>query len=128
MVEFRSLILPGSLHVIDVLALSGSLRAASTNSALLAALRANALSDFHLTLYDGLGSLPIFNPDDEGERTPPLAAALIDAVARADGIIVSCPEYAHGVPGGLKNALDWLVSRMPRSANRPCWSTPRHAR
>ena len=40
-----------------------------------------------------------------------MAAALIDAVARADGIIVSCPEYAHGVPGGLKNALDWLVSR-----------------
>jgi chromate reductase len=39
------------------------------------------------------------------------ASRLIDAVARADGLIVSCPEYAHGVPGGLKNALDWLVSR-----------------
>ena len=71
MVEFRSLILPGSLHLIDILALSGSLRAASTNSALLAALRANAPSDCRLTLYDGLGALPIFNPDDEGERTPP---------------------------------------------------------
>ena len=97
--------------MIDILALSGSLRAASTNSALLAALRRNAPSDCRLTLYDGLGPLPIFNPDDEGERTPPQATSLIDAVARADGIIVSCPEYAHGVPGGLKNALDWLVSR-----------------
>ena len=91
--------------------MSGSLRAASTNSALLAALRANAPSDCRLTIYDGLGHLPIFNPDDEGERTPPQATSLIDAVTRADGIIVSCPEYAHGVPGGLKNALDWLVSR-----------------
>ncbi len=55
--------------------------------------------------------MPIFNPDDEGERTPPEVARLIEAVTRADGVIVSCPEYAHGVPGGLKNALDWLVSR-----------------
>ena len=91
--------------------MSGSLRAASTNSALLAALRRNAPSDCRLTIYGGLGHLPIFNPDDEGERTPPHATSLIDAVTRAHGIIVSCPEYAHGVPGGLKNALDWLVSR-----------------
>ena len=71
MVEFPASFFPGSLHVIDVLALSGSLRAASTNSALLAALRANALSDFHLTLYDGLGSLPILNPMMKAERAPP---------------------------------------------------------
>ena len=71
----------------------------------------NAPPDCRLTIYEGLGHLPIFNPDDEGERTPLQATSLIDAVARADGFIVSCPEYAHGVPGGLKNALDWLVSR-----------------
>jgi NAD(P)H-dependent FMN reductase len=64
-----------------------------------------------VTVYDGLGRLPIFNPDDEGERTPREAAGLIDAVTRSHGVIVSCPEYAHGVPGGMKNALDWLVSR-----------------
>ena len=97
--------------MIEILAISGSLRAASTNSALVAALARNAPSGCRVTLYDGLGRLPIFNPDDEGERTPREAAALIDAVTGADGIIVSCPEYAHGVPGGLKNALDWLVSR-----------------
>ncbi|ESY17952.1 MULTISPECIES: NADPH-dependent FMN reductase [unclassified Mesorhizobium] len=97
--------------MIELLAISGSLRAASTNSALLAALSANAPSDCRVTVYDGLGLLPIFNPDDEGERTPAEATRLIEAVTGADGIIVSCPEYAHGVPGGMKNALDWLVSR-----------------
>ncbi|MDX8527340.1 NADPH-dependent FMN reductase [Mesorhizobium sp. MSK_1335] len=97
--------------MLDIIAISGSLRAASTNSALLAALRANAPADCRVEVYDGLGRLPIFNPDDEGERTPPEAVKLIDAVTLADGVIVSCPEYAHGVPGGMKNALDWLVSR-----------------
>ncbi|MER9418635.1 NAD(P)H-dependent oxidoreductase [Mesorhizobium sp. M0306] len=96
--------------MLNILAISGSLRAASTNSGLIAALAQNAPPDCHVSVYDGLGRLPIFNPDDEGERTPPQAAALIDAVTAADGVIVSCPEYAHGVPGGLKNALDWLVS------------------
>ncbi|TGQ74703.1 NAD(P)H-dependent oxidoreductase [Mesorhizobium sp. M00.F.Ca.ET.186.01.1.1] len=94
-----------------MLAISGSLRAASTNSALIAALARNAPARCCVTVYDGLSRLPIFNPDDESERTPQTAGALIDAVTRADGVIVSCPEYAHGVPGGLKNALDWLVSR-----------------
>ena len=94
-----------------ILAISGSLRAASTNSALVAALARNAPSGCRVIVYEGLGRLPIFNPDDEGERTPREASGLIDAVTSADGVIVSCPEYAHGVPGGLKNALDWLVSR-----------------
>ncbi|TGS12465.1 NAD(P)H-dependent oxidoreductase [Mesorhizobium sp. M2E.F.Ca.ET.209.01.1.1] len=97
--------------MIEIIAISGSLRAASTNSALLAALAANAPDDCRVQVYDGLGRLPIFNPDDEGERTPPEAAGLIEMITRADGVIVSCPEYAHGVPGGMKNALDWLVSR-----------------
>ncbi|WP_245440989.1 NADPH-dependent FMN reductase [Mesorhizobium sanjuanii] len=88
-----------------------NLRAVSTNSALIAALAQNAPPGCRVTVYDGLGRLPIFNPDDEGEQTPAEALALIDAVSDADDVIVSCPEYAHGVPGGLKNTLDWLVSR-----------------
>ncbi|MCF6098287.1 NADPH-dependent FMN reductase [Mesorhizobium muleiense] len=96
--------------MLNILAISGSLRAASTNSALSAGLAQNAPTGCRVIVYDGLGRLPIFNPDDEGERTPPQASALIDAVTAADGVIVSCPEYAHGVPGGLKNALD-VVSR-----------------
>ncbi|MCA0051170.1 NAD(P)H-dependent oxidoreductase [Mesorhizobium sp. B283B1A] len=97
--------------MLNILAISGSLRAASTNSALVEALVRTAPSGCRVTVYDGLGRLPIFNPDDEDERTPRAASELIDAVTRADGVIISCPEYAHGVPGGLKNALDWLVSR-----------------
>jgi NAD(P)H-dependent FMN reductase len=97
--------------LLHFLAISGSLRAASTNSALLIALARNAPQSCRLTIYEGLGRLPIFNPDHEGERTPLEARRLIEAVSEADGVIVSSPEYAHGVPGGLKNALDWLVSR-----------------
>ena len=99
------------IPLIELLAISGSLRAASTNSALVAALAANAPAGCRIAVYDGIGRLPIFNPDDEGERTPAEATRLIEAVTQADGVIVSCPEYAHGVPGGMKNALDWLVSR-----------------
>ncbi|WP_348633446.1 NAD(P)H-dependent oxidoreductase, partial [Mesorhizobium sp. M2A.F.Ca.ET.067.02.1.1] len=65
-----------------------------TNSALLAALAANAPDDCRVQVYDGLGRLPIFNPDDEGERTPPEAARLIEMITRADGVIGSCAEYA----------------------------------
>ena len=97
--------------MLNIIAISGSLRAASTNSALVATLARAAPPGCRVTVYDGLGRLPIFNPDDEGDRTPPEASLLIDAVTSADGVIISCPEYAHGVPGGLKNALDWLVSR-----------------
>jgi len=104
--------------LLDILAISGSLRAASTNSALIAALARNAPPGCRVTLHDRLGHLPIFNPDEEAERTPQAASALIDAVTRADGVIISCPEYAHGVPGGLKNALDWLVSR-DAAVNKP---------
>jgi NAD(P)H-dependent FMN reductase len=65
-----------------------------------------------ISFYEGLDSLPHFNPDldDEGAAPPRAVAALRAAFAAADGILVSSPEYAHGVPGSLKNALDWLVS------------------
>ncbi|MBZ9797006.1 NADPH-dependent FMN reductase [Mesorhizobium sp. ES1-4] len=115
--------------MLNLLAISGSLRAASTNSALVAALARNAPEGCRVTVYDGLGLLPIFNPDDEGERTPREAFDLIDAVTSADGVIISCPEYAHGVPGGLKNALDWLVSR-DAAINKPAMlvhASPRSA-
>lgn len=93
------------------LGISGSLRRHSTNSALLRAFADAAPEGVRLDIYARLGELPIFNPDDEGERTPKAVDDLIDRVARADELVIACPEYAHGVPGGLKNALDWLVSR-----------------
>ena len=93
----------------NFLGLSGSLRAASTNSALIGAMRECAPEGCTLSIYDGLGRLPIFNPDDE-QRPGAEVLRLTAMVVQADGLVIACPEYAHGVPGGLKNALDWLVS------------------
>ncbi|MEU9112962.1 NADPH-dependent FMN reductase [Streptomyces sp. NPDC048483] len=92
-----------------LLALSGSLRARSSNGAVLRS--ALALHDGPATTAD-IGALPHFNPDLDGENAtpPPPVAALRTAAAAADAILIVSPEYAHGVPGVLKNALDWLVS------------------
>jgi chromate reductase, NAD(P)H dehydrogenase (quinone) len=94
-----------------LLAISGSLRAASTNTAALEALALLAPAGVEVVLYRELGRLPAFNPDeDEEERAPPSVAALRALAAQSDGLVIAAPEYAHGVPGALKNALDWLVA------------------
>ena len=93
-----------------ILAISGSLRSQSSNSRLLDAAAAVAPADIHFIRYEGLSTLPHFNPDIEAHRLPATVAELRALVAQADAIIISSPEYAHGVPGSLKNALDWLVS------------------
>jgi len=96
-----------------ILALSGSLRAASSNSGLLRAAAALAPRDMVFTFYDQqLAGLPYFSPDLDGEgATPPEKVAELRALlAGCDGVLISCPEYAHGVPGAFKNALDWIVS------------------
>jgi chromate reductase, NAD(P)H dehydrogenase (quinone) len=92
-----------------IIAICGSLRAQSSNLALLRAARKIAAE---VEIYEGLSSLPHFNPDDdvEGATPPPSVAELRAMLAEADGILISSPEYAHGVPGSLKNMLDWLVS------------------
>lgn len=90
-------------------AISGSIRAGSTNRALLFALRVLAPSGVEIEICDLIGQLPIFNPDLEGESLPPIVATFFEKVEQSDGLIISCPEYAHGIPGGVKNALDWLV-------------------
>ena len=97
---------------ISILAISGSVRARSSNGALLRAAEKLAPQGMTFTYYEGLDALPHFNPDldAEGAEPPPAVAALRAAFAAADGFVLSSPEYAHGVPGSLKNALDWLVS------------------
>jgi NAD(P)H-dependent FMN reductase len=92
-------------------ALCGSQRRASTSRKLLEGLRDHAPDGISIEVCELIGDLPIFNPDNEGERTPAVVAVLAEKIRAADGLIVSCPEYAHGIPGGFKNALDWLVSR-----------------
>jgi NAD(P)H-dependent FMN reductase len=95
---------------VRILAISGSLRAGSSNSRLLDAVAALVPAGVEVIRYDGLGDLPHFNPDVESSGLPAPVADLRAQVARADAIVISSPEYAHGVPGSLKNALDWLVS------------------
>ncbi|MBE1162576.1 NADPH-dependent FMN reductase [Dyella acidiphila] len=96
----------------QVLCLSGSLRRVSSNTAALLAARQLAPASLALRLYEGLGELPLFNPDDENEPLPPAVQALREAVGRSDALLIACPEYAHGVPGAFKNLLDWLVGSL----------------
>ncbi len=95
-----------------ILAISGSLRARSSNTEILRAVAALAPNGVVVTLFDGLADLPHFNPDlDQPGATPPASVGQFRAlVGAADAVLISSPEYAHGVPGSLKNALDWLVS------------------
>ncbi len=88
------------------------------HSALLRALRDNAPDGVEVVLCDLVGALPIFNPDREGAATPESVVAFAGEVARADALVIAAPEYAHGIPGGLKNAIDWLVSR-PELPGKP---------
>lgn len=95
-----------------ILAISGSLRTVSINSALLRASRRLAPTDIAIELFTGLGELPIFNPDLEG--SPPAPVTRFRAqVSAADALIIASPEYAHGITGAIKNGLDWLVSHEP---------------
>jgi chromate reductase len=90
------------------LAISGSLRAASINSALLRATARLAPSGIRVVLSAGIGDFPLFNPDIESP-TPAAVGRFMAEIAAADALIIASPEYAHGVPGPMKNALDWLV-------------------
>jgi chromate reductase, NAD(P)H dehydrogenase (quinone) len=99
--------------VVRVLGISGSLRAESSNAALLRAAAALAPRDMRFDFYDEqIGGLPHFNPDldAEGAAPPPPVGELRRVLGAADGVLISTPEYAHGIPGALKNALDWIVS------------------
>ena len=92
-----------------VLGISGSLRAASLNSALLRTAARIAPAGMHVSLLRGLGELPLFNPDLE-RCVPEAVLVLRREVDAADALLIASPEYARGVSGTIKNALDWLVS------------------
>ena len=95
-----------------ILAISGSLRRQSSNtSALQAAIRL-APPTMRIELYGALGELPFFNPDLDTEDAPPAVQALRHRIGEADGLLLCSPEYARGIAGVLKNALDWLVSSV----------------
>jgi len=92
----------------NVLAIAGSLRAASINAAFCRAAICLSPAGLDITLFKGLGTLPLFNPDLEEDPPQPV----IDfraAVSSSSALLIASPGYAHGVSGVMKNALDWLV-------------------
>jgi NAD(P)H-dependent FMN reductase len=93
-----------------ILAISGSLRAKSTNTALLEAAALIAPPPMKVALYRGLGGLPHFNPDFDTDAPPTPVLELRQEIGACDGLLLCSPEYARGIAGSLKNALDWLVS------------------
>jgi chromate reductase, NAD(P)H dehydrogenase (quinone) len=94
----------------NILALSGSGRASSTNTALLRALAATA-PQHQITVFTEIATLPVFSPDRETAPLPPQVQSFVTLIRKADGLIIASPEYVRSIPGGLKNAIDWLVSR-----------------
>lgn len=95
-----------------ILAVSGSLRAASYNTALLHAARELAPEEMEIEVF-GLGDLPFFNQDVEDQGDPAPVAVWKDAVRAADGLLIACPEYNGGLTAVLKNAIDWASRGKP---------------
>jgi chromate reductase len=93
-----------------ILAISGSLQSNSRNSVLVREAAAQPSHDIEVHIFDRLGELPHFNPDLDGDTPPEPIAALRNVARAADALLIASPEYAHEMPGSLKNALDWLVS------------------
>jgi chromate reductase len=90
-----------------ILAVSGSLREGSFNTSLLRAALEAAPEGVELELWEGIGELPFYDQDLEGEDLPGSVRRLREDWAAADAILFSTPEYNGSVPGGLKNAIDW---------------------
>ena len=98
-----------------VLGISGSLRRDSYNSGLLRAAAELLPSGAELEVFDGLKAIPPYDADDDVDPAPAAVAALRDAIADADAVLVATPEYNASIPGVLKNALDW--ASRPHATN-----------
>ena len=92
------------------LAISGSTKAISTNALYITAISQLLGGDFEVTNFPSIADIPHFNPDLDQENRPQAVEELRLTIQKADGIIISTPEYAMGLPGSLKNLLDWTVS------------------
>jgi chromate reductase len=101
-------------QTLRILGIAGSLRAGSFNRALLRSAVDLAPEGMTIETFD-LIEVPLYNGDVEAEGDPPGVAAFKQAIAAADGVLMATPEYNHGVPGVMKNAVDW-ASRPPREA------------
>ena len=101
-----------------VLGLSGGLRRDSLNRKLLGAAAGELPDGVELEVWDGIGSLPIYDADLDGPEPPAAVAELREAIEGADALLIATPEYNHSIPGGLKNALDWASRPFPDNAAR----------
>lgn len=95
---------------IKIFAISGSLRASSSNTSILRAIASMVTENISITIYEGLDNLPYFSPERDTPDAHPAVADLRKQIQESDAVIICTPEYAFGVPGALKNALDWTVS------------------
>jgi chromate reductase len=101
-----------------VLAISGSLRADSNNTALLRALREEAPDGVEVEIFDGLKEIPPYDADDDVVPGPQQVEAFRELVRGADAVFFATPEYNSSVPGALKNALDWASRPLATNAFR----------
>jgi chromate reductase, NAD(P)H dehydrogenase (quinone) len=101
-----------------VLAISGSLRSDSNNTALLRALREEAPAGVDVELWHGLREIPPYDHDDDVVPGPPAVEAFRDLIREVDAVFFATPEYNSSVPGALKNALDWASRPIATSAFR----------
>lgn len=95
-------------QTLNIFAISGSVREQSTNSYLLEFLKENSPNNINIEIYNDLKNLPIFSIDNI-VPAPFIIQNLITKIKNHDAILISCPEYIHSIPGGLKNLIDWLV-------------------
>jgi NAD(P)H-dependent FMN reductase len=97
---------------VHIIAISGSQRENSWSTALLRATRQLAPSNMFIDIVESHKSWPLFNPDLEAQPPEPVRA-MRQSITECDGLLIASPEYAHGVTGTIKNALDWLVGHPP---------------
>jgi chromate reductase len=101
-----------------ILGLSGSLRRGSHNTSLLRAAAKLLPPGVELEVYEGLGDLPLYDPELDQQPADPAVARLRHAITEADGVLIATPEYNHSIPGVLKNALDWASRPFPDNVLR----------
>lgn len=92
-----------------ILAINGSTRKGSSNYLLLKAMDQLAAGALSFTYYESIANLPHFDPDINFENVPDAVVTFRQQIQEANGVLICTPEYAHGVPGSLKNAIDWTV-------------------
>ncbi|MFG2714840.1 NADPH-dependent FMN reductase [Streptomyces goshikiensis] len=108
-----------------ILAISGSLRASSHNTALLRAAQKHQPGGLNIEIYEGLRELPPYDQDlDNPQDRPAVVNELRRLVAEADGLLIATPEFNYSIPGSLKNAIDWISTDWTKTEGLPLLRKP----